>query len=242
MEAVDFATVQPYARAERVGLFGFSVGGSLALVAAADPRVRDRLRWVEAFGSYARLDDALVSVATHTLDDRGVIRRWEPDIAAQQHLANSLIGALTDQTERATLTVRYVHGDQSVAVDPPVLSPEGRAIKALLDSRNRTAAEALLPELPAVAAQNFAALSPNEIVPDVRTRLFIMYDRDDPLLPFTGSRDLCAAAGQARIRTYCSGFAIFQHVDPTRGGNPFTVAHDLAQLYLHVYALLRLLE
>ncbi|MHB8576682.1 MAG: dienelactone hydrolase family protein [Dehalococcoidia bacterium] len=242
VEGVQFAQTQPYVRRDRVGIFGFSVGGSLALVASADPAIRDRLRLVDAFGSYAELQDALLSVTTHTLNDDGTVRRWEPDPVAQQHLANSLIGALSDPAEVTALSTRFVEGDDTAVIDPTTLSPQARSIYELLTSRDRAAAAMLLAGLPPVAAQNFVALSPLAHVPEIRTRLFIMYDRDDPLLPFTGSRALCRAARAAGLDPYCSAFAIFQHVDPTRGGNPMAVSHDLVELFLHVFALLRLLQ
>ena len=42
--------------------------------------------------------------------------------------------------------------------------------------------------------------------------------------------------------SWMSKIAIFQHVDPTRGGNPVSVSHDLVELFLHVFAVLRLLQ
>jgi pimeloyl-ACP methyl ester carboxylesterase len=242
VEGVQFAEAQPYVRPGRIGLYGFSVGGALALVAAAQPAIRDRLRLVDAFGAYAELEDALLSVATHTLDDDGVIRPWAPDPLAQRHLANALIGPLADSGERELLTGRFVEGDESVPVEPEQLSSEGRAVYALLNTRVRTQGRALLAGLPAVVEQDFAALSPLSAIPQIKARLLLMYDRDDPLLPFTGSRALCRAAQAARLRPYCSGFAIFQHVDPTRGGNAVTVSHDLVELFYHVFAVLRLLQ
>lgn len=100
-EAVEFADSRTYVRTDRVGLFGFSIGGSMALLAGAQPSVRDRLRLIEAFGAYDTLADATVSVATHTLEVDRVVRRWQPDAIAQTHLANALLNALPDQSEPA---------------------------------------------------------------------------------------------------------------------------------------------
>jgi hypothetical protein len=46
---------QPYVDASRSGLFGTCVGGSFALMAAASPRVRDRINFVGAFAPYGSL-------------------------------------------------------------------------------------------------------------------------------------------------------------------------------------------
>ncbi len=241
VEGVLFAGQQPYVRADRVGLFGFSVGGSLALIAANDPAISGRLRLVEAFGAYAQLDDAVLSVATRTLDDDSRIRRWQPLDEAERHLANALISGLANQDEAELLRSRFVAGDQG-AIEPGQLSSEGRAVYELLLTRDRQAGRQLLDALPPLTEEDIRALSPLALVPRLQARLFVMYDSDDPLLPFTGSRQICRVASRAGLRPYCSRFSIFQHVDPTRGGNPVTVGHDLVELYLHAFAILRRLQ
>jgi len=241
IEGVQFVQRQPYVRTDRVGLFGFSVGGSLALTAAADPAIAEQLRLVEAFGSYATLDDAILSIATRTLDDRGAVRPWQPLADAMQHLASALIGGISDSGEAAALRAWLVDGT-GAEPDPEELSDEGRAIERLMTSRDRPTAAALLDELPARFKQDAQSLSPLVSIGRIRARLFIMYDANDPLLPYTGSRDLCTAASNAGLRPYCSRFAIFQHVDPTRGGNPLAVGHDLVELSMHAFAVLRRLQ
>ncbi len=241
IEGVQFIQRQPYVRTDRVGLFGFSIGGSLALTAAADPTIAEQLRLVEAFGSYATLDDAILSIATRTLDDRGAVRPWQPLADAMQHLASALIGGISDSGEAAALRAWLVDGT-GAEPDPEELSDEGRAIERLMTSRDRPTAAALLDELPARFKQDAQSLSPLVSIGRIRARLFIMYDANDPLLPYTGSRDLCTAASNAGLRPYCSRFAIFQHVDPTRGGNPLAVGHDLVELSMHAFAVLRRLQ
>ena len=43
---------RPEVDPQRVGIAGFSVGGSLAVLAAADPRIAERVRFVNAFGAF----------------------------------------------------------------------------------------------------------------------------------------------------------------------------------------------
>ena len=46
---------QPYVDASRSGFMGVCVGGSFALIAAADPAIRDRVRFVTAHAPYSSL-------------------------------------------------------------------------------------------------------------------------------------------------------------------------------------------
>ena len=73
----EFKYVQalPQVDPERVGFFGASVGGSLALVAAADPRIAEDVDHVVSFGGYYDALSAFGAIATHrihTTSGRGV--------------------------------------------------------------------------------------------------------------------------------------------------------------------------
>lgn len=50
-----------------VGSIGFSLGGSLALLAAGDDRIRDRVACVAAMGAYFRLEDMLAAAIAGSL-------------------------------------------------------------------------------------------------------------------------------------------------------------------------------
>src|ERR671919_1146982 len=68
VHAFETLAARPEVDSERVGIVGFSVGGSLALLAAADPRIAAQVRWVNAFGAYADAGTYLASVAAHAYE------------------------------------------------------------------------------------------------------------------------------------------------------------------------------
>jgi pimeloyl-ACP methyl ester carboxylesterase len=242
VEGVQYALSRADVRAGHVGLFGFSVGGALATEAARDPALAGKLRVVEAFGGYADLQDAIVSIATRTIDDNGRVMPWSPDDRAVEHLTNALTGALVDPAEAKSLLAHFEDG-AALDRDPAMLSPQARAVYDLLSARNdRAAARAAIPGLPPIFAQDETDLSPLKALPDLTTPLFVMYDRDDPLLPFTGSRQICATRRADGSLPYCSAFSIFRHVEPGHFGNPIALSHDLVTLYLHALALLQRLQ
>jgi len=242
VEAVQYAATRPDVRADAIGLFGFSVGGSLAIAAAADPAIAGTLRAVDAFGAYARLDDAIVSIASRTMVESGRILPWMPDDRSVEHLVNALTGALPDQTEAEALR-RAILDSAPLGRDPSTLSAQGRAILALMNARgDPAAARRALAGLPSVFAADDAALSPLALLGRVRAPLFVMYDRDDPLLPPEGSRQICAAARDAGLQPYCSAFSIFKHVEPGHLTNPLTLSRDLIALFLHTVAVLNRLR
>src|SRR5262249_4794674 len=52
VQAYEALTRWPGVDRARVGILGFSAGGALACLAAADPRVRDRIAFITLFGGY----------------------------------------------------------------------------------------------------------------------------------------------------------------------------------------------
>ena len=69
---------QDYVDPGRIGLGGFCIGASFALVAAADPRIRDRVNFVNALGPYFDAEELLLQAASRTVVYDGVRTEWEP--------------------------------------------------------------------------------------------------------------------------------------------------------------------
>src|SRR5918994_7079775 len=56
---------RPEVDPERIGIVGFSVGGSLALLAASDERIAEDVQWVNAFGAFADAATYLAAVSAN---------------------------------------------------------------------------------------------------------------------------------------------------------------------------------
>jgi dienelactone hydrolase len=63
--AFEALAERPEIDPDRIGIMGVSVGGSLSLMAAADPAIADRLAWVGSFGAYADAAEIVPEVLTH---------------------------------------------------------------------------------------------------------------------------------------------------------------------------------
>ena len=96
---------EDYVDPERVGLAGFSVGASFALVAAADPRIADDIDFVNAFGGYYDTSDLVVQIAAgKAIDDAGE-RDWEVDRLTRRVYNNMLIDSIDDPTQQEAARV-----------------------------------------------------------------------------------------------------------------------------------------
>ena len=72
VEEVELLRNRPDVDAARIGIIGFSVGGSVAIQAAADPRLDGKLVFVNAFGSY--FDTGSIKVKTR--GSNALIAEW----------------------------------------------------------------------------------------------------------------------------------------------------------------------
>ena len=65
--AFQYLSEREYVDLDRVGLGGFCVGASFALVAAADPGIRDDVHFVNAFGPYYDARTLLLQAASRSV-------------------------------------------------------------------------------------------------------------------------------------------------------------------------------
>jgi acetyl esterase/lipase len=240
---------QPYVDPERIGYIGVSVGGSLALVAAADERVAERVDYVVAFGAYFDAIDTLSAIGARRATYDGLDEPWAPDPHTIEVMALQLIEELPDADDRATLCRLFVDPwDRMVLCDPPVgrepptgdellaLTPTGEAAYALM-SGDPTGADALLDVLPPSTREKLERLSPNRVIQRLQAELYIIHDRGDEFIPYVESRRMRdALAGRAGV--HFTEVSLFEHVEPrlSRGGD--VIVLDGVRLYFRLYQLL----
>ena len=151
------------ARAEPVVVVAVSVGAGPALLAAADPRVRDRVRAVLSLGGYASATEVVRFWLTGAYGYAGVSGRVDHD------------------PELIRMFVR-ANGDR---LDP--------ASRALLEGGDPGGAASFLAAPPAELQRYLESLSPIRVARDIRARLVLVHGRTDRAVPYTESLRLAAA-------------------------------------------------
>ncbi len=236
--AFQYLAAQEFVDPERVGLGGFCVGASFSLVAAADPRIRDEVKFVNAFGPYFDAGELLLQVASRSKLDKGQRVPWDPDHLTLKVFANELIETLRDNDDIEVLTRVHLNGGQPTLRELEQLSAEGQVVNQLLLGATPEEAEALYSRLPAGFRQEMRAISPNNYVDDISARLMILHDRDDRLVPAAESRRL-AAAFEDRGGIRYTEVLDFDHVRPASGGGAWQFIKEGAKLYRHMYSVMR---
>ncbi len=207
----------PGGRPDKVGLVAFSYGAGPAVVAAAEPALRDRLRFVVSFGGYYDLANVITFVTTGRYEYRGERGQLAPNPYNRWIFLKYNLDLIGDPVDRALLAEVARHrADRPLAEAAPLaasLTPEGRAIYDLMGNQDPARVPALLRRVhPDVAAQ-IARLSPARAVQQVRAHLFIAHSNPDEFIPFTESLRLAEAAPDpARVHLVLLGG--FRHVRP----------------------------
>ena len=205
--AFDYLRAQPYTDPDRLGLAGFSVGASLALVAAADPRLAGDIAFVNAFGGYYDAGDLLAQIAAgRTLPDGDP---WAVDPLTRRVFENEVAesGAAAALLDAGVITLTQA---QSWYAQTPL--------------RFRADVAAVSP------SAHLDGISPH-------TTIRLMHDRGDLLIPVGESRRLYDALRRQRpdLAAHYTETDIFRHVRPDAASDRRALLRDAARFYRHMY-------
>ena len=236
---------RPEVDRSRLGIVGFSVGGSLALLASRDPRISGDVRWVNAFGAYADARRYLASVAAHAyVDEDGNPVAWTPTPLAREVYLSFVLDQVEDGDDRGRLeraVSAAVLAGERPANDASVReSLETRVADTaydLLTARTLDDAARAIAALPPHAQAFMHALSPAEHVEGLLASVHLMHETEDHHVPFVESRRLASVYEEAGVLEAHTEFRLFDHVQPD-DIDIWAAAPELVKLLLHVRSLM----
>ncbi len=233
----EYLRQQSFVDPDRIGFIGVSVGGSLALIAASDPRISADVDFLVAFGAYYDALDTLAAVTTHTISYGGRTESWDPQPHTQRVMAEQLIDRLADSGDRDVLWRAFVDQETLTSADLASLTPAGRDAYDFLANRDPARVPELIQKLPPAFLDDMRALSPSLRLDGLTAEVFILHDRTDRYIPYVESRRLRdRLAGHANL--HYTELTIFQHVEPSSQKGALALFLDGSRLYFRLYQLL----
>jgi dienelactone hydrolase len=224
---------------DRIGLAGFSAGASMALIAAADPRLAGRVAFVSDFGGYADAETLLTDVATRTMSLVGETRDWSPDPGIRHDVALLLARAIEPPSPdlEALLASIAALDPRPTAPDPIVastLAGDSRAAYLLFTAPDRPAAEAIVENFSPTLRDDLHGISPDAFADSIPGPVFILHGVGDSAIPVSHAYSLRAALPSGSVAKETI-FGRFQHGQPGREGLTLDDAADIwaLTLYLH---------
>jgi dienelactone hydrolase len=217
--AFDALSRRPEVDPERIGIMGVSIGGSLSLIAAADPTIADRVAWVGSFGAYSDLGELIPSVLSHQYRIDGELHDWMPNLLVRQMVFGLVTAQVTDGRDHGYLYGAYDSlNNEGIhplpRVDLPLRTDTGRAVEALILAETLPEAEAVLAAVPPERLTLIDALSPIRYVAGIKARVYLMHDTGDRHIPYSNAHELRDALEAAGVDVRLGEFRLFDHVQP----------------------------
>ena len=234
--AYDWLIKQPYVDPARSGLLGTCVGGSFALMAAANPLVRDRIAFVSAYAPYSSLWTFARDVASSTRSCGDGREPWQVDPLTRNVFVHCMT-AFLEPTEAEWL--RSAFATESGHLIDHDLSVDGQAVYSLLTARDENDAKIALHHLPPILQENLTSLSPMNYLKDIHAPLIVLlHDRGDQVIPVSESRRLRSAL-EGHTGVHYTEMQ-FQHLDPVKAKLPMSrLIRELGKFFLAMYPLFR---
>jgi pimeloyl-ACP methyl ester carboxylesterase len=190
----------------KIALAGVSVGATLALLAAADTRLRERISIVACVAPFGDLAEVMRLATTGTYRDGDHLLRHAAPNYLLTGLARSLAAmlAVTPATETLCNELRSIDPDSGRPVQFPELAfrgagPEAETLYELLASRDPQRFDELYGALPAEIHGTVASLSPIHVASRIRAPVEIATAPRDAYFPLSQARALAAAAPHVRL-------------------------------------------
>ena len=228
---------EDYVDPERVGLAGFSVGASFALVAAADPRIADDIAFVNAFGGYYDTADLVVQIAAGQAISEGGATHWDVDRLTRRVYNNMLIDSIDDPTQREA--ARAIAGGGEYGTNERVPLSTEAAFALLSGVEYVGQARWRYAQLTEDFRAEVDSIAPSHHVGEwsANTAMRVMHDVGDPLIPVGESRRLVDALREQRpeVEVYYTETDIFRHVRPDANRDLKSLLQGAGQLFRHMF-------
>ncbi len=180
---------QPSVDPTRVGFIGFSMGGSLAMVAAADPEIADDVALIATIGAYYSLDAMLRAVTTTTVEVAGEFLPYQPDSYVWLVTRNTLLSAIPDDRDQEALFHLFAletpdpDPEALPGYDPDKLGPTARRVFDLFTNRDPAAVGALMDRVRSEIPGVLESISPDAHIERLRAPAALLHDRGDLYVP-----------------------------------------------------------
>jgi len=228
----------------RGGMLGISYGAGPMLLAAADPRIRDKVSVVTTLGGYYDLR-TVMSFALTGANEYGGLRGYvRPEAPLRWMVAYRNLDLLRSSDDREKLRkiieTRNRYDSATAESLARALGPEGRAIHAFLVNTRQERFAPLYENLPLQVREYVYQLSPARAIHYITASFIVIHGIDDQFVPYTESVRLADAVGdKSRVcLALLPQFMQSETIEPSVGDRYQRYVLGGWRLYMAIYRLL----
>lgn len=168
VDSFKFLAEHPSVKSEQIGFVGFSVGSSLAFMAAANPSISHNVKYLLWAGGYYSVKELIIETLSKDFLYQGELKSWEPSERIKDVVRKNLIF--------------FVEKEES---------PETKELVAkILETKDSQELLKLFDELPPKTLTIMDSVSPKTVATKVSAPLFIIHGTKDTYIPFVHSTQL----------------------------------------------------
>jgi len=202
----------------RMGLMGFSYAAGPTIMAAADPSLQGRVKFLVSFGGYYDPVNVIRFITTGAYEyghEKGFL---QPEPYGKWVFFMNNVDYVGNAKDRAIL--RQIFKNEQMETPPevaplvPDLSPQGKYLYDLLVNKDPARVEDLVKKIDPRVQGFLRKLSMAPLVPSIGARFIIGHGSTDPLIPYTESLRL-ADAVKDKSKVHIAVLRLFTHVDPS---------------------------
>lgn len=202
-----------------MGLLGFSYGAGPTFMAAADPSIRHRVKFLASFGGYYDPVNVIRFITTGYYEYRDEKGFLQPEPYGKWFFFMNNVDYVANERDRRLLREIFtMEGEKKGSEALPLvgkLTPRGRKLYELLTNEDPQRVHDLMKGVDPRVLEYLQKLSVAPLVPSIGAYLLIGHGSTDPLIPYTESLRLADAVPDKR-RVHVAILKLFIHVDPSR--------------------------
>jgi pimeloyl-ACP methyl ester carboxylesterase len=204
------------------GIAAISYGVGPAILAALDPRAKDKVSFVLGIGGYADMIESVTYVtAGYERDGPGSPwREGTPNIYGRWAFVFANAQRVDSENDRATLKAiaerKFENPDADISDLTPTLGPEGRSVFALLDNRDPNKVAALIDQLPQAIQADLHGLDlAKRDLSGMEAQVLLIHGEDDTIIPVTQSKRLAVLLPPGKAELFLPEH--FMHIEFQEG-------------------------
>lgn len=205
-DAFRYLISQPtLAPAGRAGFAGFSYGVGVILLAALEPDIRERVRFLLGFGGYYDIANIITFFTTGYYHDEHSqkLKYRFPHYYLKWVFTHSNAALVKREQDRKTLLALSETDDESELLsEVDALGPDARALYNLISNEDPQRVADLIARLPAVMRKELEGINPaSRNLSQMQAQVILLHGRGDNMIPYTESIALAQAlpAGQGKL-------------------------------------------
>lgn len=236
----DYLYTREYVDNKKIGLSGVCAGGTLSLLAAADSRLSDRVKFVHVVSPFFDGWDLTREVFTGQFKDEGRTEAWLTQEDPKEQLQLWYAGLAASIEEQSILKESILANGQIPDDKLETLSEDAKSVFDFINATTDTEFERARERLPQEVKVQVEAMTVRGKTDRIKAKIYIIADSHDTYVAPVQSKRLFESLPKNQAEfSYISSL---NHVVPIRNLDRLNLFQDALKVYFHIHSFLTYLD